>query len=65
MNSLPKYEAFDECEHCKGTGILEKFIPVQKKTLTVICICRYVSHDVSNQLGGVIGQTARRMRTDI
>ena len=57
---LPKYGPKLDCNFCKGTGV--KHIPKLNKDS--FCICTFVHHDCSNEIGKSLGEHARRMLND-
>ena len=62
-----KYEPNPDCKFCKGTG--EK--PLKRKRHNILtgeelpdthtfCICLYVDHSASNEIGGMLGSFAKK-----
>lgn len=58
LGDSAKHEPKTDCWHCKGSG--ERPIKSRPHQLT-FCICLYVDHSASNEIGASLGQHASRM----
>ena len=55
-----KYEPKPDCRHCGGAGEREL-----KDGSMMFCLCLFVEHSASDEIGSMLGQTAREMLREI
>ena len=53
----PKYGPNPNCDFCRGTGVKH----IVKLNKDRFCICTFVNHDCSNDVGKMLGKHAKKM----
>lgn len=60
MEKIGNYEPKSDCVFCNGTG--KKF--VEKHNQSYPCICLFVDHNYSEEVGKVLSETAKKIRIE-
>ena len=58
-----KHRPKHDCSFCKGNGIRSK--EIKGSIREIACVCLFVSHDISEEVGKSLGETARRMKKEM
>lgn len=60
LSESAKYEPKLDCRHCGGAG--ERVVSGGK---TMFCICLFVEHNASDEIGSMLGEAARETLREI
>ncbi|MAT51542.1 MAG: hypothetical protein CMK32_10205 [Porticoccaceae bacterium] len=61
LGESAKYEPYQKCKHCQGNG--ERWI--KKLQRWHFCICLFVNHEASDEIGDMMRQFAKKKLKEI